>query len=68
MCILFRSSSDDNYRSSRLAAIEGNEVNDSVKFHIGHGLNNEFNAEDLNLIDMEPEEIRVIYIFLNFIN
>lgn len=54
LCILFRPNSDDNYRSARLQ-IEGGVLNhDTIK----QGAHGEFAVEDLNLIDMEPEEIR----------
>lgn len=54
LCILFRSSSDDNHRSTRLQ-IENNLLTHETAKATNHG---EFAVEDLNLIDMEPDEIR----------
>ena len=61
LCFLFKPNTEEYCRNSRLSTVEGHDTAagpDSVKFH---GINNtDFEIGELNLIDMEPDEIRVI--------
>lgn len=62
---MFKPNTEEYCRNSRLSTVEGHDAHpgsDSVKFQIGHGVNNvEFEVGELNITDMEPEEIRVIF-------
>ena len=68
MCFLFKHNSDGYCRNARLSTVDGNEIiinQDSIKFQIGNS--NDCENGDMNTIDMEPEEIRVIFIWFIYV-
>jgi hypothetical protein len=64
LCFLFKQNTDGYCRNARLSKVDGNEIiinQDSIKFQIGSS--NDCENGDVNTIDMEPEEIRVILLY-----